>query len=431
MAWNHENRAQWAPESVSGGGLPTESYLYDDSAGAPWARIKKTTGSTTTYYPFAHYEQTGSTVTKYYFFNGQRHPEGTRMKRGSTVSYLHSDHLGSTVLETNTAGDVSADQRYRAYGRQRDSGPVVTDHRFTGQKLDGTGLYYDNARYYDPALGAFIGSPLGADTLVPRPGGSRTNLLDYNRYLYGLGNPLKYNDPSGHCATSQPSASDTDAYEEWSSCWTSVNTILQQWDTTPDYFNGRYGSKEWFGERIAKRSDLGADYFSNEIMRWVQSDDYAAWQQQSTEAVKNHTLPTSVVDPVNAVGVGFSYSGSIPIFGALGGSGGGGVELLAHQDGSVSLYGFGEGGASIGVGATTNLYVGKVRNLANPADYAAQGVSTDYTASLVIGGTAGTFSSSVGAYGEKYGFAPGAKFSGSISWSTYSPPLQLIGPRSR
>ncbi len=85
-------------------------------------------------------------------------------------------------------------------------------------------------------------------------------------------------DPSGHCATSQPSASDTDAYEEWSSCWTSVNTILQQWDATPDYFNGRYGSKEWFGERIAKRSDLGADYFSDEIMRWVQSDDYAAWQ---------------------------------------------------------------------------------------------------------------------------------------------------------
>ncbi len=97
------------------------------------------------------------------------------------------------MLETNTAGDVSADQRYRAYGRQRASGPVVTDHRFTGQKYDGTGLYYYNARYYDPALGAFI-SP---DTIVPDP----TNLLDYNRYSYVRGNPLKYNDPSGHCGT--------------------------------------------------------------------------------------------------------------------------------------------------------------------------------------------------------------------------------------
>ncbi len=98
------------------------------------------------------------------------------------------------MLETNTAGHVSADQRYRAYGRQRDSGPVVTDHRFTGQKYDGTGLYYYNARYYDPALGAFI-SP---DTIVPRPGGSRTNLLAFNRYMYTLGNPLRYTDPSGH-----------------------------------------------------------------------------------------------------------------------------------------------------------------------------------------------------------------------------------------
>ncbi len=72
------------------------------------------------------------------------------------------------------------------------TGPVVTDQKFTGQKLDSTRLYYYNARYYDPALGAFI-SP---DTIVPDP----TNLLDYNRYSYVRGNPLKYNDPSGHCA---------------------------------------------------------------------------------------------------------------------------------------------------------------------------------------------------------------------------------------
>jgi hypothetical protein len=77
------------------------------------------------------------------------------------------------------------------------------------------------------------------------------------------------------------------------------------------------------------------------------------------------------------------------------------------------------------------VYVVKVRNLANPADYAGQAVSTDYTASLIIGGTAGTFSTPSGTYGEKYGFAPGAKLSGGISWATYSPPLQIIGPRPR
>lgn len=113
------------------------------------------------------------------------------MKMNGVLTYLHSDHLGSTVLETNASGQIVADQRYYAYGRQRDTGPVGTDYGFTGQKLDGTGLVYMNARYYDPVLGQFI-SP---DTLVPDAG----VLLDYNRYGYARGNPLKYNDPSGHC----------------------------------------------------------------------------------------------------------------------------------------------------------------------------------------------------------------------------------------
>ena len=49
-----------------------------------------------------------------------------------------------------------------------------------------------NARYYDPDLGQFLRSPLGADTLVPDPG----NLFDYNRYLYTRGNPMKHTDPA-------------------------------------------------------------------------------------------------------------------------------------------------------------------------------------------------------------------------------------------
>ncbi len=129
LVWNHENRLDY----VRYGSVIQEQYLYDDQG----IRVKKTVGGVATYYPFAHYEVAGNTAVKYYFFNGQR----VAMKRGSTFSYLHTDHLGSTVLETNTAGHVSADQRYRAYGNQRDNGPVVTDHRFTGQKYDSTGLY--------------------------------------------------------------------------------------------------------------------------------------------------------------------------------------------------------------------------------------------------------------------------------------------------
>ena len=56
------------------------------------------------------------------------------MKRGSTTTYLHADHLGSTVLETNNLDNATADQKYYAYGKQRDTGSVVTEHKFTGPK---------------------------------------------------------------------------------------------------------------------------------------------------------------------------------------------------------------------------------------------------------------------------------------------------------
>ena len=70
------------------------------------------------------------------------------------------------------------------------SGSVPTDKLFTGQRLDGTGLYYYGARYYDPTIGRFI----SADTIVP----GFANPQSLNRYSYCLNNPLKYTDPSGN-----------------------------------------------------------------------------------------------------------------------------------------------------------------------------------------------------------------------------------------
>ncbi len=80
---------------------------------------------------------------------------------------------------------------YYSSGDCRNStGILGTDKLFTGQRLDDTGLYYYNARYYDPGIGRFI----SADTIVPNP----MNPQSLNRYTYCLNNPLKYVDPSGH-----------------------------------------------------------------------------------------------------------------------------------------------------------------------------------------------------------------------------------------
>jgi len=158
------------------------SYLYDENG----IRIKKTVGATTTLYPFGHYEVSGTTVKKYYTFGGMT----IAMRTGSTLQYLHTDHLGGVAAVTDSAGVYSTNQSYFAYGKKRAGGTLPTLINYTGQRLDGSGLVYMNARYYDPLVGVFI-SP---DTIVPDAG----VLIDYNRFAYGRANPIKYNDPTGH-----------------------------------------------------------------------------------------------------------------------------------------------------------------------------------------------------------------------------------------
>ncbi|MCL4835903.1 MAG: hypothetical protein KJZ86_25920, partial [Caldilineaceae bacterium] len=185
--WNGENRLA----SVARNSSLLESYAYDVDGN----RIKKVSGAVTTrtFFPAVYEEEvSGSTTTaiKHYSFNGQI----IAVRKGGVLSYVHSDHLGSSSVETSTGGSQTASRTYYVYGSTRaSSGTLQTDRTFTGQKQDGTGLIYYNARYYDSSLGTFL-SP---DTLVP----DARRVVDYNRFLYVRGNPLSLNDPTGHCAT--------------------------------------------------------------------------------------------------------------------------------------------------------------------------------------------------------------------------------------
>jgi uncharacterized protein RhaS with RHS repeats len=67
----------------------------------------------------------------------------------TTLCYVHQDHLTGTSVMTDESGDLISNISYYPYGQTR-SGDVPTDKKFTGQRLDATGLYYYNARYYDP-----------------------------------------------------------------------------------------------------------------------------------------------------------------------------------------------------------------------------------------------------------------------------------------
>ena len=137
------------------------------------------------------------------------------MTVNGALRYLHAHQLGSTVLTTYTSGARESERDYYAFDsdRRADGPHLATDYRFTGQKLDGTGLYYYNARYYDPVIGQFV-SP---DTLVPVPG----RVDGYNRYMYVMGNPLNLVDATGHCATTSDGKPDENNDAK---CWRLART---------------------------------------------------------------------------------------------------------------------------------------------------------------------------------------------------------------
>ena len=170
-----------APETVA-------RMVYDGDG----QRVKATfDGVSTVMLGGGLYERTGLTDTKYYLIGGIR----VAMRRGpagqaGTLTYLFTDHLGSTVA--TQSGKSVQRMDYGPWGEIR-SGTLPTERLYTGQRWDDAlGLYFYNARYYDPALGRFI----QPDTIVPDYG----NPQALNRYAYVYNNPLRYSDPSGHWA---------------------------------------------------------------------------------------------------------------------------------------------------------------------------------------------------------------------------------------
>ncbi len=106
----------------------------------------------------------------------------------SSVTYLHTDALGSPVARTNASGQVISRTRYEPYGYVA-SGAVPT-LGFTGHVNDAdTGLTYMQQRYYDPVAGRF----LSIDPVVTFADTGDS----FNRYAYAENNPYRYVDPDG------------------------------------------------------------------------------------------------------------------------------------------------------------------------------------------------------------------------------------------
>lgn len=159
------------------------AFTYDGSD----MRVATTTATSVTRYPSSDYETDALTATRTIQLGSLLVAQSVN----GTLTWLHSDHLGSTHVMSNAAGVETRRFARRPYGQRL--GATATDPQavdFIGERLDQrTGLMYLNARYYDPSAGLFL-SPDSFD--ISRAG------VGTNRYAYAGGDPVNYRDADGH-----------------------------------------------------------------------------------------------------------------------------------------------------------------------------------------------------------------------------------------
>jgi RHS repeat-associated protein len=131
-----------------------------------------------------------------------RSPSGRLLglKRGSTMLLTASDRHGDVAWTLNPASGVVADSVVRdPFGKVLGSSGSVPRAGFQGDWTDPTsGLVWMAARWYQPATGTF----LSRDTYAGNVGAAVT----LNRFSYGLNDPLRFADPSGHTAQTMTNA---------------------------------------------------------------------------------------------------------------------------------------------------------------------------------------------------------------------------------
>ena len=177
--WNTRNQLM----SLAGGS--TGSFVYD----ALGRRESKTIGGTATNFLYdglnMEQESSGGTPTVNYLTGAGIDEAFSRTDSTGSYSYL-TDNLGSTMALTNSAGAIQTSYSYEPYGNTTASGASSTNAlQYTGRENDGTGLYYNRARYYSPGYGRFVSEdPIGY-------------LGGINAYTYSLGNPITYSDQTG------------------------------------------------------------------------------------------------------------------------------------------------------------------------------------------------------------------------------------------
>jgi len=175
--------------------------------------------------------------------------------------------------------------------------------------LNATGLYYYNARFYDPLIGRFI-SP---DTIIPHPATPQS----FNRYSYCLNNPQKYTDPYGYWTKMIPISINLGILNIYAS-----GSLSLIWDD-----NGNWAIVESASSSITSASAVvnitGGYQYTNADTIW--DILYGTTEiTLSVEAGAGPSIAIEVVTDINGeisgiggnigLGGGFSVSGTIEVY---------------------------------------------------------------------------------------------------------------------
>jgi RHS repeat-associated protein len=189
-------------------------YDYDFSN----RRIRKTVNADTTWYLYdgsnvlAEFDQTGQLIRNYSYTPGTFDLLG--ITEGIVFQTVMTNHLQTPQYVLDNSQSVLWQAGYQAYGQavinddvDNNGSAVILNQRFPGQYADnGTGLYYNWNRSYNPETGRYIShDPIGINGGV-------------NVYGYAEGSPLNFIDPMGLICEDKIVKFVRDNFSHFSSC---------------------------------------------------------------------------------------------------------------------------------------------------------------------------------------------------------------------
>ena len=193
--WDYRNRLTVVVEQNSGHTvLMRGTYTYDamDRRIGVDETVSGTETKTWTVYDgvnaYDDFDGSGTLLAQYLYGPGANQILA-RMPASSATAWYLADHEGTIRDIVSTSGSVLDHIAYDSYGNVTTETSASNGDRF---KLDGMawdaaiGLYYDNARYYDPTDGRFVSQ----DSMGFSAG-------DADLYRFVGNNPINQIDPSG------------------------------------------------------------------------------------------------------------------------------------------------------------------------------------------------------------------------------------------